>query len=516
MKKYSLYILILFITATSCKKYLDVNEDPRTPQLTTAETLLPHIQSYMGYALGLDARYTGKYIQYWVSATANDGTDAHGSPFPGGAELWTMHYTKMGLAIDQMISDAVLHEKWYYAGIAKALRAWSWQISTDHFGEMILKQAWQTDRYIFDYDPQPDIYAEVKKLCGEALEYFSKASAKTISPSSDFMFHGNKDQWVKFVYGVLAINENHQSNKSTYNPAKVIEYADLSFVDNNDNARIQFNGITGTGGATGSDAFVLGPKRANITSLAYIQSSTIVNMLNGYPRDVIIQDPRIGNMLLKSPDGNYYGAIATFGDPNSSTGNTKRIPAVIGGYAAPWPGHYLFRDTLSSANGLIGYPIMSYSQIQFIKAEAALKANQSSVAFTAYKNGVDKSIDYVSSIGPAAITSSQKSAFLASAAIAQTAGDLSIKDIMTQKYVALWGWGFEETWADMRRYHYDTTVYKGYYIPDPSRLSSSNAGKLAYRFKPQNTEFLYNIDALNKIGATKPDYHTYEMWFSQQ
>src|SRR4029079_2925581 len=134
-------------------------------------------------------------------------------------------------------------------------------------------------------------------LCNEALDYFSKTSAKTIAPTSDFMFRGNKDQWVKFVYGILAINENHLSNKSTYNPTKVIEYADLSLADNNDNARIQYNGITGSGGATGSDAFVLGPKRANITALSYIQSSTILNMLTGYPRDVVVQDPRIANML---------------------------------------------------------------------------------------------------------------------------------------------------------------------------------------------------------------------------
>ncbi|HYC29308.1 MAG TPA: SusD/RagB family nutrient-binding outer membrane lipoprotein, partial [Chitinophagaceae bacterium] len=229
-----IYILAaaVVIAAPGCKKYLDVNEDPRTPQLTTGETLLPHIQSYMGYALGLDARYTGKYIQYWVNNAANDAIEGHGSPFPGGNELWTMHYTKMGLAIDQMLFDALKNEKWYYAGIAKALRAWSWQISTDHFGEMILKQAWQPDRYIFDYDPQPEIYAEVEKLCNEALDYFGRESTKTILPSSDYMFGGNKARWEKFVYGILAINANHLSNKSTYNPTKVIEYVDKSMADN--------------------------------------------------------------------------------------------------------------------------------------------------------------------------------------------------------------------------------------------------------------------------------------------
>ncbi|HKP32461.1 MAG TPA: SusD/RagB family nutrient-binding outer membrane lipoprotein [Chitinophagaceae bacterium] len=507
MKRYCLFILLALITTTGCKKYLDVNEDPRTPQLTTGETLLPHVQAYMGYAIGLDARYVGKYVQFWVNNAANDGVEAHGSPFPGGNELWTMHYTKLGLALNQMLFDAEKNEKWGYAGISKALRAWSWQISTDHFGEMILKQAWASDRYIFDYDPQEDIYAEVQKLCNEALDYFNRETAKAIAPNSDFMFKGNKAQWIKFVYGILAINANHISNKSTYNPAKVIEYADKSILENVDNARIQYNGITG-GTSTTSDSWVLGPKRGNITSLAYIQSQTILNLLTGYQRGVNVVDPRIGVLLQKSADGNYYGATATFGDPNSAATNTKRIPAVIGGFAAPWPGRFLYRDTIQ-------WPIMTASMMYFIKAEAAFRGNQKGVAFTAYKNGIDRSIDYFSSLGPA-ITATQKSTYLASAAVAQDEASLTLSDIMTQKYIALYGWGFEETWADIRRFHYDTTVYKGYSIPDITRLNISNNGQLAYRFRPQNTEYLYNIEALNKIGGNKADYHTYEMWFTKQ
>ncbi|WP_276485479.1 SusD/RagB family nutrient-binding outer membrane lipoprotein [Paraflavitalea pollutisoli] len=506
MKKHSLlYIAITLLAVAGCRKYLDVNEDPRTPQQTTAETLLPHMQSYMGYALGLDGRYTGKYVQYWVSNAANDGVEGHGSAT--GTEMWTMHYTKLGLAIDQMLNDAVLNEKWYYAGIAKALRAWSWQLSTDHFGPMILKQAWETDRYIFDYDSQEEIYKEVEKLCNESLEYFNRESAKTILGSSDYIFKGNKDRWVKFVYGVLAINANHLSNKATYNPAKVIEYADKSMADNVDNARIQYNGTTG-GSATTSDAFVLGPKRANITSLSYVQSSVIVNMLKGYHRGVSVEDPRIINMIQLSADSTYNGAVPTSGDPNSAATNKKRIPAIIGGFAAPWPGRYLFRDT-------VNFPIMTYSQIQFIKAEAAFKSGQLGIAYTAYKNGIDKSIDLVSSLGPNTITAAKKNTFLASAAVAQTDADLTIKDIMCQKYIALWGWGFEETWADLRRYNYDTTVFKGYVIPELSKISSSNDGKLVQRYRPQNTEYLYNVDALNKIGATRDNYHTDTMWFAK-
>jgi len=44
-----------------------------------------------------------------------------------------------------------------------------------------------------------------------------------------------------------------------------------------------------------------------------------------------------------------------------------------------------------------------------------------------------------------------------------------------QKYIAMWGHGILETWVDMRRYHYDATVYTGLFCPVP--LFATNNGK---------------------------------------
>ena len=91
---------------------------------------------------------------------------------------------------------------------------------------------------------------------------------------------------------------------------------------------------------------------------------------------------------------------------------------------------------------------------------------------------------------------------------------------MLQKYIALWGWGFVETWVDMRRYHYTDTdpntnapVYKNWTIP--ASVPVSQNGKLAYRIRPRyNSEYVWNLDELKRIGATDPNYHTVPMWFS--
>jgi hypothetical protein len=92
---------------------------------------------------------------------------------------------------------------------------------------------------------------------------------------------------------------------------------------------------------------------------------------------------------------------------------------------------------------------------------------------------------------------------------------------MLQKYISLWGWGFFETWVDMRRYHYldsdplgSGTVYLGFNIP--STLAGENLGKLVYRARPRfNSEYVWNRDELLRIGAFNVDYHTYEPWFSK-
>ena len=55
-------------------------------------------------------------------------------------------------------------------------------------------------------------------------------------------------------------------------------------------------------------------------------------------------------------------------------------------------------------------------------------------------------------------------------------------------------------------------VYAGFTLP--STIHIYNAGKLPYRCRPRyNSEYLYNIPALQKIGALASDYHTKEPWF---
>jgi hypothetical protein len=97
-----------------------------------------------------------------------------------------------------------------------------------------------------------------------------------------------------------------------------------------------------------------------------------------------------------------------------------------------------------------------------------------------------------------------------------TPAGLTLSMIMQQKYIAQWGWGFIETWSDLRRFDYSNTMYPGFVVPDATILFADNAGKLAYRVRPRyNSEYIWNIEALTAIGGFQQDFHTKKMWFHQ-
>ena len=86
---------------------------------------------------------------------------------------------------------------------------------------------------MFDYDSQQDVYAEVVRLANESIKNFQRTDGKGTQGKMlayDLAYKGDASKWIKFNYGLLARNANNLINKASYNPAKVIEYVDLSLI----------------------------------------------------------------------------------------------------------------------------------------------------------------------------------------------------------------------------------------------------------------------------------------------
>jgi hypothetical protein len=179
---------------------------------------------------------------------------------------------------------------------------------------------------------------------------------------------------------------------------------------------------------------------------------------------------------------------------------------------------------------------MTASEIQFLKAEAYYRKGSKNEALIAYREGIRLDFDMLTEVAeygnnvPTArrITASTRDAFLANSTVVPTAANFTLSHIMLQKFIALYGYGFIETWVDLRRFHYNQDVeentsrpvYTDFTPPAPGELFADNRQNLVYRARPRfNSEYLYNVDALNLIGAMVGnaqvlDYHTRETWFS--
>ncbi|MBK6931219.1 MAG: SusD/RagB family nutrient-binding outer membrane lipoprotein [Saprospirales bacterium] len=488
------------LVPTGCDKYLDVNFDPSNPQVAEGFALLPPILAQMVRGESFDDRYIGQYVQNWASTAKNNAFDQHGYT-PGSdaaGEKWRQHYWAIGKNIDLIIDQAELKEQWDYVGVAKAIRAWSWQSSTDVYGEMILKQAWEPNRYVFDFDSQDLIYQEVERLSQEALADLARTDGGVSEAGLGrgvLVYNGNRDKWIRFVYANLARNAHHLSNKSSYDPDKVIEYVDKALTSNADNFNVPH---AGTGSADGN---FFGPTRNNLRS--YRQTAYILSLLNGTVLNGVT-DPRLPLMLSASPDGVYRGVTPTAGDPTNVNNDPTRIPLVWGVSpsvtdAKLIPGKYIFTDKAA-------HPLITYFEMQFIKAEAAFIKGDKGMAYDAFKKGIRAHMDF------AGVPVADQDTYMASAAVPQAEGDLKLSDIMLQKYIALWVHGALETWADMRRYDYSNLVYTGFTLP--ATLYIDNGGKPVYRLRPRyNSEYVWNRQSLDLFGGNNADYHTYKPWF---
>lgn len=541
----SLLAVVLVSGLAGCKKYLDINSDPDTPQNPDASSVFPAMLANIPRGTQYDARYISKYIQNFAQSTSTSADavwDNHG--FRGyptatdlGGDIWRQCYFGLGANLDYIINQGLVKGQWDYVGAAYALKAMMFQMCTDEYGECIFTEAFKENTSVFKYDDQQVVYRGVDSLCRLALNNLSRTDlspANSLLAKGDFVYDGNKTKWIKFVHGLLARNFHRLTNKAGYNTAyadSVILHVNASFTSGADDFLVPFDATKN------DDTNFFGTYRDNLTLVR--QTKMIVALLDGTTlagsNAFVNRDPRIKHMLSASNDttngnGGYRGLEPGVGEPNA--GNTRvAVPFGDSLYANPSSsrfdptrGKYLFKDKVVS-------PVMAYTELQFMKAEAAFRKGATADAYTAYIAGINAHFDFINRatyprsnttiFNTATIPAAERNAYLAGANVKQSAAALTMTDIMSQKYIALWGWGFYETWADMRRFHYTdidaaTTlpVYKGFIVP--AAIPVANGGKLAMRVRPRyNSEYVWNMDELARIGALDPAYHTKEVWFVQ-
>jgi hypothetical protein len=200
---------------------------------------------------------------------------------------------------------------------------------------------------------------------------------------------------------------------------------------------------------------------------------------------------RAGSIYINSTNYLYAGdtayvnmrsnALATSGNPAQPANDVNWYPSKEA-YAA---------GVIGSTGSFQVHPvsdqeILTYHEMCFIKAEVYMRKNDVANAYTAYRAGIQAHLDFMQAKltqwkgagfnkNAAGVTvpdmepmdQTAINTYLASNAVAQGAGNLTMSDIMLQKWIAM-GCSIEN-WNDMRRFNYSAgnigsfgVVYQGY------------------------------------------------------
>lgn len=603
---------VMFMT-TSCEKYLDVNTNTDAPAYVDGYLYLAGIEQAC-QGMYWDIRALGPLTQMMGSSSGTYGRFANNYYYPGSdaaGEQWRTVYWLFGMNLENLINQSVENEDWTLAGIGLAIKAFGWDQMTKYHGELILKDAFVPGLLSHRYDYQDTIYTAVRNWAYKAIEYLEMPDDHeygTKISSNDYIYYGDKSKWIKFAYGVITRNLASLSNKSDFTTAyaqDLITAANNSLATSDDDATIE---VAGGGAAAAQSSYnnFWGTRRGNL-SRYYFQHEYAVQVFTGTvpqydeatgnkvpapdgsdtPYELAAvqiicdtnvmmtghYDPRVAVKLATIDDASYenindinsikrrdyYGGSFT-----STSGPIGSAPSFYGrnsnsSTTYDGSGRWLYRDEAP-------YVLMTAAEIKFCLAEAYWKLNMKAEALQAFKDGVALDMDFtVKYIYPG--TSGQvaggdkitKSVFTAAADEYLTGpyvddldiADFTLSHIMMQKWVALYPWGAQEAWTDMRKYHFDisytgdypssgngwdlsmvdqkwdsdaTKVYKGFYLA-PAQVTSrkityytQNEGSPCYRIRPRyNSEYMWNkpaLETLKPISGMADNYQCSIPWFA--
>ena len=589
MKKIILSLAILLAIGTSCTKWLDVNRNVDAPDwVPPILRLAPTIAAYEGIAY--DLRALAPMVQHFggTGYASVFGMHTYYSGSDAGGESWRMVYWLQGMNTEAIINDGRSRGEFTLAGIGLAMKAYSWHIISSIHGDLPVEDAFVPGLLSHDYDTQEYAFQKVRSWARQAIAEFAKVDNNQYPTlaTNDLIYKGNVDKWKKFAYAVLARNYIAMSGKDAKYLDSAIACADLSFASSADDASFRFDA---TGISNNSNFF--GVLRANI-GITYTQSDYMVQIMTGtipnYNTEGAIEG-LIPNQIITDTATLDPRTILMFGSRDTMPANqadikkgTYKFVGARQGYSVATTVHGL-GTTATEANSGKGrwlfrddapWPLTTYAEIQFIKAEAQFRKGLKADALATFKKAVSGHFDWVKSlivpgvmvkgtngkqtsvIGDkitAARFDQLKADYLNSKFVNNLPlADFTLSHIMMQKYVSMYPWSLD-TWNDLRRYHYDLVlgpqgvpvsgtswtadvvyhkqnsdvnrIYKGFYLPPAdvqnrrAKFGTVNQGSPCYRLRPRyNSEYMWNMPSLKKITPIAGDaenYHCSIVWFAQ-
>lgn len=294
-------------------------------------------------------------------------------------------------------------------GIAQILTAYNLAVITDVMGDVPWSEASQPG-VIFTpvLDSQQDIYEDILALLDDAIDNLGKTTVYASLGTQDLIYGGDTDLWRKFANGLKARYKMRLSLKAPAYDA-VIADAEESFESPAEQAQFNYNG-----NSSQSPYYCMFQDRDY-----YGASQSLHNKL------IERNDPRDEVFFMPHPDAGGDLVFAPNGTANQ----------VQGAYSI-------------SAISTINAPtyLMSYHELEFLKAEAYVRLNNLPAAEESLKKAITAAFGKAN-IG---LTSTDAAGYFDSAVKPRFDAN-PLSEVMNQKYIAFFEEEAIEAYNDYRR-----------------------------------------------------------------
>ena len=450
MKKIIVIIAMpILLFMSSCQKYVDgFDVSPNFPSNVPVTQLLPASQlalfsSYTGdnarRAAVLMQQQSGKLFQY-------DELERYDIREETILNDWQTIY-EIGLINPQLIIDKAGDTNKKYRGIAKVIKAMNLGLATDLWGDVPNKEALQGQKGEANwnpaYDTQEQILADMQTMLDEAITDLKATGEKDniIEPGADdIIFNGDANSWIIAAQILKARYFNRLSKRDPGGSAT----RTLAAVD----------AALAAGVATAKDMMALAGENPNEQNQWYafnigragymVMNNTFLTILKN------LNDPRLPLYAAKDNQGNYTEG------------------SIIGTYYGA-----------SNAD----LPLVTYFELKFIEAEAALRAGNRQRAADALNAAVKANIRKVTGAANAVYETANAS---------ETAATITLDKIMTQKYIAMFTQ--PEVWSDWRRTNF----------PKLTKNAASTLAGIPRRLPTAQTERQFNSKAKVESNLLAP------------
>ena len=421
MKKLAIITtIVLGLATTSCDSYLDINQNPNSPQEAnmTPSIMMPAAEMNFAAAYGNLLRIPAGYFTQHYAQTPGTSNYVDYSAFQMTAVRSSTAYIQLNSrALKNLQTIRELSEKneeWGTYLAATTIRVFIYQVLVDAYGEVPYSEALDISHPSPKYDDGQEVYAGILAELDDAL---SKANASDVV-ATNFLFPGKTAaSWIQFANALklrILTRESGVENVDAQIGALISENnfpsADVAYV-----------------GCWKNESGAMNPFYAEEISTAW--GSTQINVcaniaLVGTMQTDTYTDPRLAAFFAPNNEGKYQGGI-------SGTNLTSSFS--VASFNRP------------TENWDSPVYLITVAETEFFIAEYYAKAGNAAQAKAHYEAAIKASFASFGLDG-------------ADANIAQYPYDQANykKSIGLAKWLALAGMNNYESWCELRRLDYPT------------------------------------------------------------